>query len=124
MARIILAEDDLSLRKFISSSLEKAGHNVLAFSDGAQAFESLKSAPCDLLLTDIVMPEMDGLELSARASKLYPTLDIIFITGFAASLANIQNDPTKTTARIISKPFHLGKLIQEINDILAKKQIS
>ena len=120
MARIILAEDDDAMRQFITSSLKKCGHDVHAFSDGAQAHEALLSSSFDMLLTDVVMPKMDGIELSKHAKKLYPSISIVFITGFAASLSEAKdNDSTGT--RVISKPFHLGRLTQEINDILSKK---
>lgn len=123
MARIILAEDDLSLQKFITFSLQKDGHTVMAFSNGVLAYNALKQEEFDLLLTDIVMPEMDGIELSERAIKLYPSLGVIFITGYAGSIATIQNKSSSASAQIISKPFHLGKLTQEINNVLAKKAI-
>ena len=82
MARILLAEDDEDMRRFLVKALEKAGHDVESFSEGLSAFEELKSQSFDLLLTDIVMPEMDGIELARRAAELDPGLKIMFITGF------------------------------------------
>lgn len=119
MASIILAEDDPAMRTYITSALQKAGHVVLAFDNGIDAYDALQSAPCDLLLTDIVMPGMDGIELSKRASALYPTLDIIYITGFAGSL--LQHSEQYAT-KIISKPFHLGALTQQVEEILNRKK--
>ncbi len=84
MAKIILAEDDDDMRRFLVKALEKAGHQVMSFGEGASAFEEIKQSTFDLLLTDIVMPEMDGIELARRASELDPSLKIMFITGFAA----------------------------------------
>ena len=72
MARILLAEDDEDLRRFLVKALEKAGHDVTAFGEGASAYEEIKQANFDLLLTDIVMPEMDGIELARRAAELDP----------------------------------------------------
>ncbi len=118
MAKIILAEDDQAMRHYIRAALEKAGHVVLAFENGADAYESLKTAPCDLLVTDIVMPGMDGIELTKKASALYPDLDIMYITGFAASLLQQHKD---YAAKVISKPFHLGDLTKEIETLLSSK---
>ncbi|MGZ6005837.1 MAG: response regulator, partial [Rhizomicrobium sp.] len=84
MAHILLAEDDESLRKFLAQALVKAGHAVTDFGDGSDAYECLKGFRFDLLLTDIVMPGMDGIELAKRAAEMNEALKIMFITGFAA----------------------------------------
>ena len=68
MAHILLAEDDESLRKFLAAALVKAGHAVTDFGDGSEAYECIKGFTFDLLLTDIVMPGMDGIELAKRAA--------------------------------------------------------
>ena len=67
MAHILLAEDDESLRKFLAAALVRAGHAVSDFGDGSEAYDCLKGFQFDLLLTDIVMPGMDGIELAKRA---------------------------------------------------------
>jgi len=84
MAHILLAEDDESLRKFLAAALVKAGHAVTDFGDGSDAWECIQGFTFDLLLTDIVMPGMDGIELAKRAAELNTALKIMFITGFAA----------------------------------------
>lgn len=118
MANILLAEDDASLRGFVAAALEKKGHKVTACADGSAALSMLESgAAYDLLLTDIVMPGMDGLELSARAGTLSPATKVMFITGFAA-MALGKAAPQNPNVRIISKPFHLGKLVEEVDRIL------
>ncbi|WP_137391659.1 cell cycle two-component system response regulator CpdR [Rhodoligotrophos defluvii] len=118
MAKILLAEDDGDLRKFLARALERAGHEISAFADGAGAYEELKHDQFDLLLTDIVMPEMDGIELARRAAELDPTLKIMFITGFAAVALNPDNKAPKE-AKILSKPFHLRDLVSEIERLMA-----
>src|SRR5262249_5180868 len=84
MARILLAEDDDSLRAFLVSSLSRAGHDVTGHGDGDSAWEALEHGSYDLLLTDIVMPGLDGIELARRAAENDPVMKIVFITGFAA----------------------------------------
>ena len=66
--RILLAEDDDSMRGFLTRALVKAGYDVIAFANGAEAYDRIKEEPFSLLLTDIVMPRMDGIELARRAS--------------------------------------------------------
>jgi two-component system, cell cycle response regulator CpdR len=118
MARILLAEDDEDLRKFLVKALEKAGHEVTSFGEGASAYEEIKQVNFDLLLTDIVMPEMDGIELARRAAELDPALKIMFITGFAAVALNPDSRAPKD-AKVLSKPFHLRDLVNEVNRMMA-----
>lgn len=114
--RIILAEDDESMRGFLERALARAGYHVTAFANGLEAYERLTKEPFSLLLTDIVMPQMDGIELAKRAAELDPDLKIMFITGFAA--VTLNNDPPKD-ARVLSKPFHLKDLVREVDRLLA-----
>ncbi len=118
MMRILLAEDDDSLRGFLERALVKAGYDVIAFCNGQEAYDRLKEEPFTLLLTDIVMPRMDGIELARRASELDPELKIMFITGFAAVTLNTDTSPFKDT-RVLSKPFHLKDLVREVDRLLA-----
>ena len=118
MAKILLAEDDDDMRRFLVKALEKAGHQVTSFGEGASAFEEIKQTNFDLLLTDIVMPEMDGIELARRASELDPSLKIMFITGFAAVALHPDSKAPKD-AKVLSKPFHLRDLVAEVERMMA-----
>jgi two-component system cell cycle response regulator CpdR len=118
VAKILLAEDDDDMRRFLVRALERAGHDVTSFSEGASAFEEVKQASFDLLLTDIVMPEMDGIELARRAAELDPSLKIMFITGFAAVALNPDSRAPKD-AKVLSKPFHLKDLVSEVERMVA-----
>lgn len=117
MARILLAEDDDSLRAFLVSSLARAGHEVQAYGDGDSAWEALEHASFDLLLTDIVMPGMDGIELARRGAEVDPAMKIVFITGFAAVALSAQSQAPKD-AKVLSKPFHLKDLVVEIERVI------
>ncbi len=116
--RILLAEDDDSMRTFLEKALIRAGYQVSAFGTGTEAYERLKEEPFTLLLTDIVMPEMDGIELARRAAEVDPALKIMFITGFAAVALNSENSAA-TEAKVLSKPFHLRDLVDEVERLLA-----
>jgi two-component system cell cycle response regulator CpdR len=118
MQRILLAEDDESMRRFLERALEKAGYEVAAYGNGIEAFERLRTDSFTLLLTDIVMPRMDGIELARRASEIAPEMKIMFITGFAAVTLNTESQPPKD-ARVLSKPFHLKDLVREVDRLLA-----
>ncbi len=118
MAKIILAEDDEDMRRFLVRALERAGHAVVSFGEGASAFEEIKQSSYDLLLTDIVMPEMDGIELARRAAELDPSLKIMFITGFAAVALHPDSRAPKES-KVLSKPFHLRELVAEVDRMMA-----
>ena len=118
MTRILLAEDDEDMRRFLVKALERAGYDVVDFDNGASAYERLREEPFNLLLTDIVMPEMDGIELARRATEIDPDLKVMFITGFAAVALNPDSRAPKD-ARILSKPFHLRQLVDEVEKILS-----
>ena len=118
MSRILLAEDDNDMRRFLAKALKNAGFDVVSFDNGLSAYERLREEPFTLLLTDIVMPEMDGIELARRATKLDPDLKVMFITGFAAVALNPDANAPRN-AKVLSKPFHLRELVDEVEKLLA-----
>lgn len=118
MGRILLAEDDESLRRFLQRALEKAGHEVRGVPDGIEAADALTADRFDLILADIVMPGMDGIELARRARDRWPDVPVLFITGFAAVALRARNEFDRR-AKIMSKPFHLRDLVREVEKILA-----
>ncbi len=121
MAHILLAEDDESMRTFIKKALERAGHQVQDKPDGIQALDCLSKnvGKFDLLLTDIVMPGIDGIELAQKASKLCPNIKVMFITGFAAvAMDSEKSKKTESSAKVLSKPFHLNDLVTQVETLL------
>ena len=92
MHKILLAEDDNDMRRFLVKALENAGFQVSSHDNGLSAYQRLREEPFEMLLTDIVMPEMDGIELARRASELDPDIKIMFITGFAAVALNSDSE--------------------------------
>jgi two-component system cell cycle response regulator CpdR len=116
-AKILLAEDDPDMRRFLSKALQNAGFDVASFDNGLAAYHRLREEPFELLLTDIVMPEMDGIELARKATELDPEIKVMFITGFAAVALNPDNHAPQQ-AKILSKPFHLRDLVTEVQKLL------
>src|SRR6188508_3704788 len=115
--RILLAEDDNDMRQFLTRALKNAGYEVVSFDNGLSAYERMREEPFSLLLTDIVMPEMDGIELARRATELDPDLKVMFITDFAAVALNPDSKAPKD-AKVLSKPFHLRDLVNEVEKML------
>ena len=113
MFRILLAEDDASMRTYLGRALERAGYEVVPVDRGTAALPLLESESFDLLLTDIVMPEMDGIELAQKAAVIAPEMRVMFITGFAA--VALKAGKSTPSAKVLSKPFHLRDLVSEVD---------
>jgi two-component system cell cycle response regulator CpdR len=113
MIRILLAEDDDSMREYLARALERTGYSVKTVDLGTAALPLLETESFDLLLTDIVMPEMDGIELAQRAAVIAPAMRVMFITGFAA--VTLKSGATPPDAKVLSKPFHLRDLVLEVD---------
>jgi len=118
MIRILLAEDDDSMRTYLSRALENAGFAVVAVDRGTMALPLLGREHFDLLLSDIVMPEMDGIELAQRCAEISPTTKVIFITGFAA--VTLKANRAAPHAKVLSKPFHLKDLVLEVERVFGQ----
>jgi two-component system, cell cycle response regulator CpdR len=114
MIRILLAEDDDVMREYLTRALTKSGYAVESVDRGTTALELIKSDQSfDLLLTDIVMPEMDGIELAQKAAIVAPMLRVMFITGFSA--VSLKAGQAMPNAKVLSKPFHLRDLVLEVD---------
>ncbi|KZY55911.1 response regulator [Erythrobacter sp. HI0063] len=114
--RILLAEDDDAMRTYLERALEKAGYAVDSVDRGTAALPLLETNRYDLLLSDIVMPEMDGIELAQRCNEISADTKVMFITGFAAVTLKASRDQPQ--ARVLSKPFHLKDLVLEVERVL------
>ncbi|MCH2488364.1 MAG: response regulator [Erythrobacter sp.] len=114
--RILLAEDDDAMRTYLERALEKAGYAVDSVDRGTAALPMLETNRYDLLLSDIVMPEMDGIELAQRCNEISADTKVMFITGFAAVTLKASRDQPQ--ARVLSKPFHLKDLVLEVERVL------
>jgi two-component system cell cycle response regulator CpdR len=115
MIRILLAEDEPAMRTYLGRALENAGFEVVAVDRGTAALPYLEKERFDLLLSDIVMPEMDGIELAQRCAQVSPQTKVMFITGFAAVTLKASREAPQ--ARVLSKPFHLRDLVMEVQRI-------
>jgi two-component system cell cycle response regulator CpdR len=115
MIRILLAEDDEAMRTYLARALENAGYSVVSVDSGLAALPHLESEHFDLLLSDIVMPEMDGIELAQRCAEVSPATKVMFITGFAA--VTLRASREAPNAKVLSKPFHLRDLVLEVQRV-------
>lgn len=118
MIRILLAEDEEAMRIYLARALENAGYEVVAVDRGTEALPLLQEQHFDLLLSDIVMPELDGIELAQRCAEISPDTKVMFITGFAAVTLKASREAPQ--AKILSKPFHLKDLVLEVQRVFGQ----
>jgi len=117
---ILLAEDEDAMRTYLERALVKAGYEVSAVDRGTEALPLLETQHFDLLLSDIVMPEMDGIELAQRCAEISPRTKVMFITGFAA--VSLRASREQPHAKVLSKPFHLRDLVLEVERVFDDAQ--
>jgi len=119
MARILVADDDAGVNAFVSRALRHRGHEVTGVPDGSAALAELAGNAFELLLTDIVMPELDGISLALKASKDHPAMKILLMTGFASERQRAHNLEA-LIHRVIAKPFSLEEICSAVEDELAR----
>ncbi len=121
MSKILLAEDDPVMREYLERALGKAGYDVVAVESGAEALPHLEADRFDLLLTDIVMPEVDGIELAQHCARIAPATQVMFITGFSGVRLKAGKEMPK--AKVLSKPFHLRDLVMEVDRLFKPESV-
>jgi CheY-like chemotaxis protein len=119
MARVLIAEDEDVLRTLCARALLSDGHEVKAACDGSEALDLLarEAGGFDLLLTDIRMPQMDGIELALAAGRDYPDLTIMLMTGFADQRERAQGLDA-IIHDVIPKPFSVAALRAAVTEAL------
>ncbi|MEL6946415.1 MAG: response regulator [Pseudomonadota bacterium] len=107
MARVLVVEDDSAVRAFVRRALEMDRHEVVEAEDGEEGFDTLQNAngAFDLLLSDIKMPFMDGIELARLSSQHFPDLPVLLMTGYADQRERVE--ASSTVVDVVSKPFPL-----------------
>ena len=117
MARVLIAEDDMAVREFVRRALAHQGHEVAIAVDGLDALGVLDAQEFDLLVTDIVMPGMDGIALALKAAKDRPDMAILLMTGYAAERQRAHN-LEELIHRVVAKPFTLRQICDAVNEAL------
>ena len=118
-ASIVIADDDAAIRKLLCGVLRSSGYNVLEASNGKQAVDHIGREHVDLLVTDLVMPDQEGIETIGAVRKRFPGLRIMAMSGgFGAHFLDIAR---KVGAdHIIRKPFETGAIREAIRHMLAQ----
>jgi len=118
MAKILVAEDEQSVRELLTIALRRKGHDVIAVADGSEALGALSAGRYDLLLTDIVMPVVDGIALSLKASHDDPAMRILMMTGYSAERQRAHN-LQELIHDVVLKPFTIDEINKAVDAALA-----
>jgi CheY-like chemotaxis protein len=121
VARIIVAEDQPHIRHVLQMWLVRHGHTVLEASDGLAALALLRTEPVDVLITDVNMPEMDGIELSKRAFEECVSLRHVFVVTSRCDQHDIVAQLQHPQVRFIPKPFSPSQLLREVEAVVGAK---
>jgi DNA-binding NtrC family response regulator len=119
-ASVLVADDDRAVRTALQVNLSKAGYHVTLVSSAEQALEALRGAPHDVLLTDVKMPGMGGMELLAQARHHWPDLRVVVMTGFG-SVEDAVNAMKAGAADYIIKPIARDELLLLLERALATR---
>ena len=121
MARILVIDDDDQMRKMLSEALKLQGHEIMSASNGRAGLELYQAHKADVVVTDIIMPEMDGIESILELRQDLPELKIIAISGgsqYVGPMDYLVSAKTLGAQRILTKPFELEELFQVIRELL------
>ena len=117
--RVIVADDEEIVLSLVRDMLEDVGHMVEVASNGPDALKLVEQIPVDLIITDIRMPHMNGIELAAKARDIRPDVVVIFITGYA-DLNSAKNAIKQGAFEYILKPFELKEIRQAVEKAVHK----
>jgi CheY-like chemotaxis protein len=123
MPRVLIADDEESMRALVARAIAMDGHDIVTAQDGAEALDILTrdDGAFDLLLTDIQMPVMDGIALALSAARDFPDLTILLMTGYAPQRERASN-LTAIAHDVISKPFSIADIRTAVAGALAAKK--
>jgi CheY-like chemotaxis protein len=120
---ILLVEDEEEVRKLIAKILRKQGYKVLEASQGKEVFSLCEEqgGPIHLMVTDVVMPEMTGVELAKHIKQVYPEMKVLYMSGYSSDRVAIDHGKVEKTIEFIQKPFTVDRLARKIREVLDRQ---
>lgn len=120
MAKLLIVEDDESVRTLAARALECAGHMIDIAADGAHGLALIRAAHggYDLVVSDIRMPEMDGIQMAKAAASLFPAMKILLMTGYADQRERAE-ELNGVIVDVVQKPFTLAEIRARVEQALA-----
>ena len=119
---ILVVDDEPAVRETLAEMLEVMGHRVLLAESGQNALQTLAGNACDLVFTDLAMPEMDGWETTREIRKRWPEMNVVLVTGYGTGTVPPDGEDSLVNG-IIGKPFDFSQISQTITSILANEPL-
>ncbi|MDP3287594.1 MAG: response regulator, partial [Methyloversatilis sp.] len=121
-ARVLLVDDEAVAREGLATALRRDGFDVTTADNGDSALALLRARDFEVMLTDLRMPGMDGLDLLRRAREAWPDMEVLVVTGFATTESAVEAMRTGAFY-YISKPFRLGEVRKLVREAADKAQL-
>src|SRR6266436_3248616 len=129
MANLLIVDDELGMRQFLTHLFQREGHVVRAAENGRQAMELLRAGPSDLVISDVRMPDMNGIELLRSAREFFPEIEVVLMTAFA-NVDTAREAFLLGAYDFVQKPFDnevlketVGRALQKISLIKEKEAL-
>jgi len=120
MASIFLIENDEAVREVLRIALMAAGHSVSEAANGRQGINSFRKAPTDVVITDIYMPDRDGLEVVEALRRTHPAVKILAISGASGSMNYLKRAEFLGATRVLAKPLSMPTVLRIVSELLSK----
>ena len=127
MARVLIVDDEAAVRNLVEQTMIRCGHNVLTAVDGFDALKKISLGRIDLVITDVVMPEMDGVKLIGHIRERYPRVQVLAISGGGPKHTPkdcLKNALHAGAAKALLKPFSLAELCATVNELLGDPPVN
>lgn len=126
MKRILIIDDDTQFRQMLRQTLERAGYEIVEAADGNKGIKLFRQSPTDLVITDIIMPEKEGIETIVELKREFPDVKIIAISGGGRIKAEGYLNSAKglKVERTFEKPFDKEELLEAIQELLESVEVS
>lgn len=117
---VLVVDDEPGLRELVCRTLQAEGYRTMEAGHGGEALEVMDAIPVDLVVTDVVMPGMDGRELGRRLSQRWPDLPILYISAYDVNDIFRRGSPT-SSAPFLQKPFPMEELITTVRELITSR---
>lgn len=120
MASILVIDDEAAVRELLRIGLEAAGHSVREARNGREGTRAFRKEPCDLVITDIYMPDRDGLEVIEALRRTHPQVKILVMSGASGTMDYLRMAQLLGAARVLRKPFVMPTVLKAVAELLGQ----